>query len=530
MNFKLYLALSLSIITLQSAVAQIDSVFVQNYGGPGDEAPGLGAGTNGSPNIRSISDNQGNIYITSYTNSISGDIPSNAGLEDIIVTKTSSDGQLLWSKTFGGTEFDRSFSIKILSDGNLLLCGRTASNNGAFIGLQGGDDGFLLKITPDGLMVWSRLYGGTLTDTFFDILELPNGDIIACGISGSIDGDVNDNTFVGSNKAWLMRFSSAGVPIWSRITNALIDSPDWEESFWFARLNNAQNSIYLLGASYNFNDINSDDLFLSKFDLNGMQQFKTTFGGNSGDSPAGLTINQNDEVYVFGTIRGSGNNVANYFAGNADAWLVKLNASGSMIWEKNYGGTDLDYAYGLTAGNQSLFLSMSSRSIDNTSSRSRFGLSDGLIVEVSSENGDTLSTYRWGSTVNDYSHDLIYINENEFYAIGRSSGNDEWISQAKGGSDLVLIKYQNKSLQIDKIIQSHFSVFPNPTNGLLQINIPENYHELCIYDNVGKLVLKQEIKSCSFLADLNALTSGLYQIHIHSNQKLTPLVKKISRN
>jgi len=507
--------------------SQIDSVFVKNYGGPGEEAIGFGTGIAGAPNIKSVRDAQGNIYIASYTNSTSGDIPFNAGIEDILVVKTDADGQIIWSNTFGGSGLERIYSIKLLSDGNILVCGRTNSNDGTFSGLIGGEDAFLMKLSPVGSVIWSRLYGGSLPDYFFDVIELPNGDLMACGISGSIDGDINDATYVGSNKAWVMRISSIGAPIWSRITNGLIINPDWEESFWFVRLNAMQNGIYLLGASYNFNDINSDDLFLVKYDLNGTQEFKTTFGGNSGDSPAGLFVNQNDEIFALGTIRGSGGNVSEYFAGNADAWLVKLNLTGTILWDKTYGGSDLDYAYGLTSSNGSFFISMSSRSTDQTCNRFRFGLSDGFIVEVSESTGDTISTYRWGSTSNDYCHEVMYVNEGEFYAVGRSSGNDEWISQAKGGSDLVLIRFRDNSLQINQLSNAEFSVYPNPCEGKLYLEIPENYQNLFLYNSLGTLVHREVLKNLKQVISMSEFPTGIYFIHLTSDKNNTPLFKRI---
>ena len=188
--------------------AQIDSVFVRNFGGSGSEPIGFGSGYAGAPSVRAVNDSEGNIYLASFTNSNDGDIQSNAGLEDILIVKTDASGNFLWSNTYGGTEFERCYSIKLLSDGNLIIAGKTASPNGTFSGFLGGEDGFLLKISPAGDVIWSRLYGGQQPEAFFDVIELPGGDIMACGISGSVDGDINDATYVGSNKAWLMRVSS----------------------------------------------------------------------------------------------------------------------------------------------------------------------------------------------------------------------------------------------------------------------------------------------------------------------------------
>ena len=510
--------------------AQIDSVFVRNFGGSGNEPIGFGSGFSGAPSVRAVSDSQGNIYVASFTNSNDGDIQNNAGLEDILIVKTDVSGNLLWSNTYGGSEFERCYSIKLLSDGNLIVAGKTASPNGTFSSFLGGEDAFLIKISPSGDVIWSRLYGGQQPESFFDVIELPGGDIIACGISGSVDGDINDATYAGSNKAWLMRVSSTGTPVWSRITNALISNPDWEESFWYVGLNNAQDAVYTLGASYNFNDINSDDLFLSKYSLDGTQSLKKTFGGSAGDSPSGFAVAANDELFAFGSIRGGGDDITEYFAGNADAWLVKMDSNGEIIWDKSYGGTNLDYAYGLSLNAGKMLLSMSSRSLDLFASATGFGLSDGLIVDVNPDNGDTLATYRWGSSANDYSHDIIQVSESEFYAVGRSEGSDAWISSAKGGSDLVLIHFRDESIGIDKMAEKGLRVFPNPATAEINIQLPENYTELEVFDVLGKSVFRGSATSPIFKLQLEDFLRGLYLISVSSKLKQGRITSKLLLN
>jgi hypothetical protein len=510
--------------------AQIDSVFVRNFGGSGSEPIGFGSGYAGAPSVRAVNDSEGNIYLASFTNSNDGDIQSNAGLEDILIVKTDASGNLLWSNTYGGTEFERCYSIKLLSDGNLIIAGKTASPNGTFSGFLGGEDAFLIKISPAGDVIWSRLYGGQQPEAFFDVIELPGGDIMACGISGSVDGDINDATYVGSNKAWLMRVSSTGTPVWSRITNALISNPDWEESFWYVRLNNAQDAVYTLGASYNFNDINSDDLFLSKYSLDGTQSLKKTFGGSAGDSPSGFAVAANDELYAFGSIRGGGDDVTEYFAGNADAWLVKLDSNGEIIWDRTFGGTNLDYAYGLSFNAGKMLLSMSSRSMDLIASTAGLGLSDGFIVDVNPDNGDTLATYRWGSSANDYNHDIIQISESEFYAVGRSEGSDAWISAAKGGSDLVLIHFRDESIGLNDFAETSFKVFPNPATAEINIQLPENYTEIEVFDALGKSVFRGSTTSQIFQLQLGDFPRGLYLISVSSKLKQGRTTSKLLLN
>lgn len=511
--------LLLFLIFGSTAKAQLDSVFVRNYGGPDNEPLGFGAGFAGAPHVRSAIDENGNVYLASFTVSTSGDIPSNQGLDDVFVVKTSSDGSILWSQTYGGESTERCYSIKVLTNGNIVITGRTASTQGIFNGALGLEDGFILILNPEnGEIVSLWRFGGSQPETIYDVLELDNGDLIACGISGSIDGDINDATYAGSSKAWVFRVNPSGEIIWSRITNGLIINPDWEESFWNISLNNQKDAIYLLGASYNFNDINSDDLLVCKYSLSGDLLLKQTFGGNAGDSPADLWVNSNNEVFAFSTIRGSGGDVSQYFAGNADAWLVKLDSNLNFIWDKSYGGTNLDYGYGLSSyTEESLILSLGSRSVDETANRAGYGLMDGLLIEISTSNGDTIQTLRWGSSGNDYAHDVAIVSEGEFYSIGRSDGTDGWISGAKGGSDLVLVHYRDLQLQLSSLAeQSNPFVYPNPSSDFFYLNVNDDVI-LNLYNTQGKLVGTMN-SSTSKVFDISSLSSGVYLLEAVSNE------------
>lgn len=497
-----------------SAFAQYDTLFVRNYGGSGDEPPGFGTGYSGAPVIRAVADNFGNIYSLSFTNSSDFDINENAGLEDVLLVKTSPQGQTIWVKTFGGSSYERAYSIRILSDGNLIIAGKTNSNDGDFAGALGSEDAFLLKSDTAGNIIWTRNYGGSLLDSFFDVIELPAGELIACGISGSIDGDINDASFAGSNKAWVIRMNSQGQPAWSRITNGLIVNEDWEESFWHVRTNLQNDSIFLLGASYNFNDINSDDLLLCSYSLDGSSGFKKVFGSVSGDSPAGLEVLSNGSLMILATVRGGENDVSNYLGGNADAWLLKTTSAGDLIWERNYGGSDLDYAYGMNLNaDGAITLSLATRSTNETAQLPTFGLLDALLVHINPTSGDTLFTKRWGSTGSDYAHEVVWSDDlSWFVSIGRSSGNDSYINNNNGGTDLILIKFADVNMNttfIDNI--SGFSVFPNPTSGIVNLPFPGT---LCIYDLTGKLI--HSCKTATQSVQLS-IPEGTYILSVQSD-------------
>jgi hypothetical protein len=437
-------------------------VWTQSLGGSSDEPVGLGAGTSGAPAIAAQSDNEGNIYIATYTESNDGDVQSNAGSEDIWVLKLNSAGDTVWTRTFGGESFERCYALKILSDGNLLVAGKTASNGGNLGTALGGEDALLLKISQDGNLLWSRRYGGTLVETFFGASELPNGDLLACGITGSIDGDIQNSTWVGANKAWVMRLQPNGTPIWSRITNGLINNEDWEESFWYVQYRPEDQRIYCLGASYNFNDVNSDDLFLCVLNESGVVQNRYTYGSTGGDSPAGLHVQSDGSMLLLGTIRGGGQNVSNFMGGNADTWLLKVSNAGAIVWEKTFGGSGLDYAFGLsTDPSGNAVMVGSTRSNDNTAGSGVQGLFDGWLAAVNGS-GDTLYVRRYGSSQNDHLHALLTGPTGDFYLVGRSQGSSGDVASNAGETDLWIMRREGDDVTLLPTSALAWSLSPNP--------------------------------------------------------------------
>lgn len=459
----LVLCLGAALLVSASLLAQPGNlVWTQSLGGSADEPVGLGAGTAGAPAIAAQSDSEGNLYIATYTESNNGDVQSNAGSEDIWVLKLSAAGDTLWTRTFGGESFERCYSISLLSDGNLLIAGKTASNGGNLGTALGGEDAFLLKINAEGNLLWSRRYGGSLVETFFGATEMPNGDLLACGITGSIDGDIQNSTWVGANKAWVMRLQPNGTPIWSRITNGLINNEDWEESFWYVQYRPEDQRIYCLGASYNFNDVNSDDLFLCVLNESGVVQNRYTYGSTGGDSPAGLQVLADGSMLLLGTIRGGGQNVSNYMGGNADTWLLKVSNTGTVVWEKTFGGSGLDYAFGLaTDPSGNTVLVGSTRSNDNTAGSGAQGLFDGWLAAVNS-NGDTLYVRRYGSSQNDHLHALAAAPTGDFYLVGRSQGSGGDVSSNAGETDLWIMRREGDDVTSLPNATFVWSLAPNP--------------------------------------------------------------------
>jgi hypothetical protein len=132
--------------------------------------------------------------ITGYTNSY-----GNGGYDAYIV-KTDKDGNVIWQKTFGGSDWDFAYSINKTSDGNLIICGTTYSFG------HGGKDGFILKMDYAGNIIWSKIYGGLKDDYLKEIIQTNDGGFIAAGTTMSYGDSLGD--------IWVTKFNSNGDSTW----------------------------------------------------------------------------------------------------------------------------------------------------------------------------------------------------------------------------------------------------------------------------------------------------------------------------
>jgi len=177
-----------------------ETVWKRTYGGNSDDYG------------RSITNTNDNGYVlTGYTGSNDGDfIGMNKGYSDIFVMKLNSNGDIVWKKTYGGSDFDYGYSIITTNDGGYVLTGGTYSNDGDFSGM-GRDSNvvFVIRLNSYGNIVWTKTFGGRSIEEVYSITTSTDGGFVLTGWTSSNDGD-----FTGLNKGrsdiFVMKLDSNG--------------------------------------------------------------------------------------------------------------------------------------------------------------------------------------------------------------------------------------------------------------------------------------------------------------------------------
>lgn len=120
--------------------------------------------------------------VVGYTNS------TGFGGYDIFLVKTDKHGNLVWQKTIGGSDWDFAYSLQATSDGGFIIAGTTYSYG------HGNADGYVVKTDANGNVTWTKTYGGANDDEFKSVIETSAGGYALTGYTKSYNdldsGDV----------------------------------------------------------------------------------------------------------------------------------------------------------------------------------------------------------------------------------------------------------------------------------------------------------------------------------------------------
>ncbi len=184
-------------------------------------------------------DASGNVYFTgSFSNTIDFDPNSgvmqltaagDSGLPDVFVTKLDSNGNLLWAKSFSGTNFDNGKSLAIDSSNNVIVAGTfngtvdfDPSSNVQNIICQGNTDIFVAKLDNSGNFLWAKNFGGLSADNVANIVVDSSNNIYATGqFTGSADFNIggalavlNASGDTDNTDAFILKLSPNGNFSW----------------------------------------------------------------------------------------------------------------------------------------------------------------------------------------------------------------------------------------------------------------------------------------------------------------------------
>lgn len=180
-------------------------------------------GGEGSQTILAIAvDGTGSVIVTgsfSGTLTVAGQ-PFVADQVDSFVVKLSPQGDLVWVRTVAGTKTQTVRSVAVDAAGNIVVAGffdGTADFDGSMVPSAGNLDAFVAKLDPNGALVWARTYGDAAEQRATAVGVDASASVFLAGhFLGKIDLGDGPSPPASSNSAFVVKIGPDGNALWGR--------------------------------------------------------------------------------------------------------------------------------------------------------------------------------------------------------------------------------------------------------------------------------------------------------------------------
>ena len=443
---------------------------------------------------------------------ISGDKGQESrGLEDFWIVKTDASGNWQWDKRYGGAHNDFMYSVIQTADGGYLLGGASlsgAEGDKSQVS-QGTRDFWVVKISNSGVKQWDKSFGGKGYDKLIKMIQLPTGEYILAGFSNSPANGDKSQSSRGGFDYWVIKMSKAGEKIWDKRYGGSLDET-------LEGLAPTMDGGFLLGGS-SASGIGGDktqaswggtDYWVVRINSNGVKVWDKRFGGSGNDNlmALGSTGTSTGNFFIAGySTSGIDGDKSQASQGGKDYWMLKVNSSGTKIWDKRFGGSSEDELGSIIMAADGGYL-LSGRSISSKSgdkSQVSFGNYDYWALKLSST-GIKQWDRSYGGSGAEELRTSIQSKDGSFMLAGMSNSglNGVKCQPSKGGVDFWLVKIEPDTKPIvatreangieEPVTPAELSTlkaYPNPFQDKVNINFTLPKTQLAtikVYDAQGR--------------------------------------------
>ncbi len=242
------------------------------------------------------------------------------GKTDVYLVKTRADGEILWTRMYGGVGDDEGYSVQQTNDGGYVIVGSTTSFG------AGKGDVYLIRTDPDGDTVWTGTYGGAGEDIGYSVVQADDGGFLFAGYASSFDN--------GEEDVYIVKVDENGRLIGTGTSG----QNHWVKAYSIIRSNDG-NYVAVGSAESRYGD-GSVEVWLIKINKDGEILWLKDYSGP--DFGWGYDVQQtSDGGYVIvGCTQVS---IQGGFPVNAnEMYLIKADSNGDTLWTKRY----KKYSYG----------------------------------------------------------------------------------------------------------------------------------------------------------------------------------------
>ncbi len=484
--------------------------------------------------------------IVAQTESIDGDIEYNQGLNDILIIKTDSLGNVIKTKTIGGTKSEGPYKIIRISEGQYFIAAQTNSSDGdiSYNPWPMSNSIFWgIMINEDLEIVWEKVYGGSGIEFIEDSRTTLDGGIINLCTTTSQNGDISNS--YGGWDIWMFKLNNSGELIWEKS----LGGEGFENGG--AVIETSDMGYLVVGATDGLGGGNYDticnfhgdpgggysDGWVLKLDSVLNIEWQECYGGTKSENFTNV-LELEDSYVILGNSDSDDGDVYGYH-GNTndpysldDIWVIKIDKQGNLLWQSCLGGYYMEYAENIFLMSDGGYMIVGSTTSDDGDVEGFNGFVPGgddvWFVKL-----DYLGNIEWQYCYGEYSREYIYkgvIQLDDWdYALSFTTRSYDWRCYFDVGEldyirvtelyDSTLVGINNRT---DKDFYS-IKVCPNPAenNITFNYNLPEStkqFYKMYIYNSngtcVSKVVIDSQLKNETI--DISNYKAGLYFYSLNS--------------
>jgi hypothetical protein len=467
----------------------------------------------------------GGYIVAGSTNSNNGDVTGNhdttGNSTDYWLVKLDSSGNLQWQKCFGGTDNDKATSLRQTTDGGYVVAGYTLSNDGDVTGYHGFFDYWIVKLDNSGNILWQKCLGGTVTDFAYSIQQTTDGGYIVAGNTQSNDGDVTGNHDTTGFKPdyWIVKLNGSGNLQWQKCLGGTNNEYG----------NSVQQTVdggYVVAGYTNSTDGDVtgnhgySDNWLVKLDGSGNLQWQKCLGGTASDFAYSIQQTTDGGYVVAGyTYSNDGDVTSNH--GNWDYWVIKSDSNGNLQWQKCLGGTNDDLAHSVQETADGGFIITGYTQSNDGDVTGAHGTYDCWLVKLNSS-GNLQWQKSLGGTAWDEAHTVKQVADGGYIVAGYTQSNDGDVTGNHGFYDYWIVKLSPYVGIEEEINNDAYTISPNPftTNAIISFSSQVYNATFSVYNLLGEKVTEVTgINGESFEFNRGNLQNGVYVFEVRDKDK-----------
>ncbi len=342
---------------------------------------------------------------------------------------------IIWQRALGGSNHDKAWAVMSISDENFLVLGWTTSNDGNISGYHGGGDAWIVSINNQGNIIWQKCYGKDNSDYARSIVFAQDGGYVVAGYVYLRKKNVNG--YHGKGDVWVMKLDSRKNVVWQK----LLGGSDRDHAY---SMTATPDGGYIVVGETMSRDENirgnhgNSDFWIVYLDASGKVIWQRCFGGTKNEEAYSVAVTPDGGYIVAGYTESNDGDVrCNH--GNKDIWIIKIDRRGKIIWQKCLGGSSDDYAHSVAPAPDGGYIVAGYTYSNDGDVLGNHGGADFWVVRLD-ENGGIIWQKCLGGSAKDIAYSLSVTPDGGYIVAGYTFSNDGDVSGNHGKSDIWIVK------------------------------------------------------------------------------------------